>query len=377
MNNKFKSSFYNIIPLSRKNNVLRYNKIKKQLTTNKLIKSFSPKNNYNLGKSENVSFNNNSNYYSNSQIFNDNVTNNYEQKNKNINIGNNLNKSDNFLLNNYNYNNNLEDKYKKIIKLNQKSRLKRIYKPYWFEGVEKIIEKESNDPKIPKGLEYINLFIKQFNIKQFNESSNYNKIYKKRINESDIFFNNEENKIENYKNKKNKSNSYKYLVNFNNDSDIFLLKNDENSIKKSGEICYITKKYDNLIKYSANNQSKTGWGLKVLKPCLLNHNSSDRNLFNYRIKNITRTRKEIEDRCKLDYNSFQPTHKQKGLSEFYDLTNKIESHDNIDYLNKYNKFPNIFHKNDNFCNESFKIHNCYKNLLDEPFKRYRKKNFSL
>jgi hypothetical protein len=75
-----------------------------------------------------------------------------------------LEEQDNNLLKKNNYNN-LEEKFENIMKLNQKSRLKRIYKPYWFENVEKMVEKESNDTKIPKGLEYINLLIKNYNKK--------------------------------------------------------------------------------------------------------------------------------------------------------------------------------------------------------------------
>ena len=378
MKNKLKSSFYNIIPIKRKNKFLFLNKNPNKLLFEKLINSnnkiISSQNELIYNKYNNkmifegdkyVHSNNNKSVYDNNINIKNNFKN-YKEKN--------LNKSDNNLFKKNIYNNS-EEKYKNIIKLNQKSRLKRIYKPYWFENVEEIIEKESNDSKIPKGLEYINLLIKNYNKKEFSNYLNYSQIYKKRMDQSDIFFTNEKQKKENNFNIY-KTDKYKNLVNFNNDSDIFLKKNDENSIKKSGEICFNTKKNNSLIKYSANSQSKSGWGLKVLKPSLINCNSSDRNLFNYRIKNINHTRKEIENDCKLNYNNFQPTFKQKGLSEFYDLTNKKDSYDNKDYLDKYKQYPNIFHKNEDFCNESFKIYKSYKNLLDEPFKRFRKKNYS-
>lgn len=380
MKNKLKSSFYNIVPIKRKNNHLVLNKNPNKLLYKKLINSYDSNNSFQINK--------NINEYNNSIIFknNKNINSNYNSNNNNNslyynNIKNkyknddydekNLNKSDNNLFKKNIYNN-LEEKFENIMKLNQKSRLKRIYKPYWFENVEKMVEKESNDTKIPKGLEYINLLIKNYNKKS--DILNY-EIYKKRMSKSDIFFINEkkeENCFNNYNTQK-----YKKLVNFNNDSDIFLLKNDDNSIKKSGEICFNTNKNVNKIKYSANSESKTGWGLKVLKPSLINCNSSDRNLFNYRIKNINHTRKEIENDCKLRHNNFNPTFKQKGLSEFYDLTNRKDFYDNNqDYLEKYNQYPNIFHKNEDFCNECFKIYKSYKNLLDEPFKRFRKKNYS-
>ena len=375
MKNKLKSSFYNIIPIKRKNKFLFLNKNPNKLLFEKLINS----NNKIISSQNELIYNK----YNNKMIFEGDKyvhsNNNKSVYDNNINIKNNfkndkeknLNKSDNNLFKKNIYNNS-EEKYKNIIKLNQKSRLKRIYKPYWFENVEEIIEKESNDSKIPKGLEYINLLIKNYNKKS--DLLNY-EIYKKRMNKSDIFFINEKNE-ENFFN--NYTQKYKKLVNFNNDSDIFLIKNDDNSIKKSGEICFNTNKNVNKIKYSANSESKTGWGLKVLKPSLINCNSSDRNLFNYRIKNINHTRKEIENDCKLRHNNFNPTFKQKGLSEFYDLTNRKDFYDNNqDYLEKYNQYPNIFHKNEDFCNESFKIYKSYKNLLDEPFKRFRKKFYSL
>ena len=122
-------------------------------------------------------------------------------------------------------------------------------------------------------------------------------------------------------NKKITSQNRKDLYSKFRDSDIFNLRKDKNIINKSGEHSFFSKRIkNNNVIYNANNETLLGWKLRKPLPCFMNYSSSEYSLLNREMKNIGNTKEGIIEEVKKISESFNPTHKQKGLTEFIHLS---------------------------------------------------------
>ena len=105
-------------------------------------------------------------------------------------------------------------------------------------------------------------------------------------------------------------------------------------------------------------------------PCFMNYTSSKFDLFNREMKNIGKTKEAIIEEVKQLSESFNPTHKQKGLTEFLMLSRVSAPNVNEDYLKALNDNPNVFKKKNNFSSEYYDIYNKYNSLCDKPFQKF-------
>ena len=196
--------------------------------------------------------------------------------------------------------------YQDIIKIGIRERM---YKPYLWDNIDKKELINQRDKLMPKGFQFYEKLLKKENKKYF--ENNYiiknqpdrklipvliRDMYKEKIEESDIFFQNKNIKKKDLLNEisKNKEIAMKTFYS----SDIFNKKIDPSIIKKSGEISYFKnkekkeeKKIDNL-KFNKNTETPKGWGIRESFPCLLNYSSTKFNPLNPGIKNFCKT-KEI------------------------------------------------------------------------------------
>ena len=154
------------------------------------------------------------------------------------------------------------------------------------------------------------------------------------------------------------------------DSDIFNLRKDMNIIKKSGENSFFKetqRKKGNI--YNANNETLLGWKLRKPLPSFLNYTSTKYHLLNREMMNTGKTKENIIKEAKKISEDFNPTHKQKGLTEFIELSRVSAANINIDYNKAINDNPNIFRKQNNLSSEYYDIFGHYRNICDKPFQK--------
>ena len=282
------------------------------------------------------------------------------------------------------------------------SRKERLYKPQcWDNASYEQIKKGQRDKLMPEGYEFYeknllennknyikNNYVKinNTNIKEKKKNSNIElennkspvekesilirKLNKLNQYKSNIFF--EERRDDN-KNKekypkiieKKRSLYSKYL-----DSDIFNLRNNYQIKKKSGEHSFFEENKPKKNMYNSNNETLLGWKLRKPMPSFLNYESSKFNLFNRDMKNTGKTKENIIKEVKKVDENFNPTHKQKGLTEFIELSRVSAPNINVDYNKAINEDPNIFKKKNNISSEFYDLHNHYNNLCDKPFQKF-------
>lgn len=282
------------------------------------------------------------------------------------------------------------------------SRKERLYKPQcWDRETFEQIKKKQRDKLMPEGYEFYekSLFennknyiknnyvkINKTNIKENKTSSNNNlennksqiekqpilirKLNKLNQYKSNIFFveKRDDNKNKDISKKiieKKRSMYSKYL-----DSDIFNLRKDDRIIKKSGEHSFFGENKLKKNMYNSNNETLLGWKLRKPMPSLLNYESSKYNLFNRDMKNTGKTKENIINEAKKVSENFIPTHKQKGLTEFIELSRVSAPNINVDYNKAINEDPNIFKKKNNLSSEFYDLHNHYNNICDKPFQKF-------
>ena len=263
------------------------------------------------------------------------------------------------------------------------SRKERLYKPYCWDNYDiKDIKKKQKDRLMPEGYEFY-----EKNIMDINKNyiqNNYVKIKHpkdyilvRRLNKinnskSNIFFleNEDNNKLNSY-HKEIASENRRSIYARYQDSDIFNLRKDKNIIEKSGEHSFfVGNKNKKNASYNANNETLLGWKLRKPLPCFMNYTSSKFDLFNREMKNIGKTKEAIIEEVKQLSESFNPTHKQKGLTEFLMLSRVSAPNVNEDYLKALNDNPNVFKKKNNFSSEYYDIYNKYNSLCDKPFQKF-------
>ena len=155
------------------------------------------------------------------------------------------------------------------------------------------------------------------------------------------------------------------------DSDIFNLRKDMNIIKKSGENSFFKetqRKKGNI--YNANNETLLGWKLRKPLPSFLNYTSTKYHLLNREMMNTGKTKENIIKEVKKISEDFNPTHKQKGLTEFIDLSRVSAPNINEDYNKAIKDDPNVFKKKNNFSSEYYDIYNQYNSLCEKPFQKF-------
>ncbi len=174
----------------------------------------------------------------------------------------------------------------------------------------------------------------------------------------------ERSKFDNVKLDKNQQ-IFRQNVNFYNSSDIFNNRQmDQNIIKKSGEKSMFT----HLNKaYTSNSPSYSDWHPSYSKQTLFNHTNSEQHLLNPLIKTTSRLKREILQKEDLEH----ITHRQKGISEFCDITRNGSPNPNREFLKVFKGNKSPFNKTKNICSEyAFMSHN-YKDLCGPA---YGKKN---
>jgi len=250
----------------------------------------------------------------------------------------------------------------KEIKKEQKDRLK----PEGYDFQEKII------------LDNAKNYVKNNYVKIKDAPKDYiliRKLNKLKNYKSNIFFleNEDNNKISLYK-KEITSDKRRNIYAKYQDSDIFNLRKDKNIIEKSGEHSFFIgnnqNNNNNNAVYNSNNETLLGWKLRKPLPCFMNYTSSKFDLFNRDMKNISKTKENIIEEVKKLSESFNPTHKQKGLTEFIHLSRVSAPNVNKDYHKAINDNPNVFKKKNNFSSEYYDIYNKYNSLCEKPFQKF-------
>ena len=186
---------------------------------------------------------------------------------------------------------------------------------------------------------------------------------KEKVNNSDIFFlqkNNKENidleHNNNYIKKKN------YNIYFN--SDIFNIKNDEINIKKIGEK-YLFNNQNN-IKYTSSKESQSSWQNNIYKDPINNFSSKNYNILSPNRKNNFLNKDDIYKSLKK-----KPLNKQKGLGNYMDSANNNSSHFGQEYSKCYKSNPNCFKKVTEICANFGDLFLHYKNMCDQPFHKIK------
>ena len=196
-----------------------------------------------------------------------------------------------------------------------------------------------------------------------NFSSYTTKTMLDRIHTTDIFF--LKNQSENEKKQINKYNifreNYKKNTEKYYDSDIFNIKPiKENDILKSGEKYLYNKKTRN--KYSNIESSESEWeaNKKLIFP--------SSNLPSKPFDILSPNRKSFIDNKK----NFQTFHLQKGIMEYYDLTQVNSANVNKKYQSAYLKDFNAFHKIHGICSDFYDSYGKNKELVSKPFVKEKK-----
>ena len=196
-----------------------------------------------------------------------------------------------------------------------------------------------------------------------NFSSYTTKTMLDKIHNTDIFF--LKNQSENEKKQINKYNifreNYKKNTEKYYDSDIFNIKPiKENDILKSGEKYLYNKKTRN--KYSNIESSESEWeaNKKLIFP--------SSNLPSKPFDILSPNRKSIIDNKK----NFQTFHLQKGIMEYYDLTQVNSANVNKKYQSAYLKDFNAFHKIHGICSDFYDSYGKNKELVSKPFVKEKK-----
>ncbi len=183
--------------------------------------------------------------------------------------------------------------------------------------------------------------------------------------ESDIFFTKNPKFIEGNNNfNKIQKNSLKSKAIDYQDSDIFMLKNNNLSLEKNAEK-YLESK-NKIAVYNSSSRSNSEWQPNSANASLLNHGSTKHNILNPDAKNYSKTKEQIIAES-ISLNNFNPIFKQKSLCEFLDLTRVGVPNPNKEYLNALKKSKNGFGREANICSTYLDLHRMYRGISDRPF----------
>lgn len=233
--------------------------------------------------------------------------------------------------------------------------------------------------------------------RQFHELGSNQKLINKKMTDSDVFFlkensynktiktNNNENINLNYDNlvknynilnesikKENfKSENYKKIERHKYvNSDIFSLKNDQTSLNKIGEK-YLFRENNSMInseefikaKFNSSSRSRSEWAPKNNITSLMNHESTNYDFFNSKIKKRFLTKANITNMA----NGFNPNKIQKSISEILDLNRVGVPNSNKVYVKAFEDDKNVFKRKNNVCQDFSNLYKKYQNLCEKPF----------
>lgn len=187
------------------------------------------------------------------------------------------------------------------------------YRPFWLEGYNED-NNNNKDKYIPKGFKWVERLINE-ETKKINKSFSIRESIRKHNCESDIF--NIKYKIINQSNTERRNYQKTSIFNLTN----YKFKNIEEN------------KNNSCFKYTSIRESNSFWEPKIIMPSLLNYSSTSKNLFNENIKNISKTKKEIEDDCHKINPNFNCGYKQNSICDFMNITRVYSPSPNKDYLN--------------------------------------------
>ena len=288
-----------------------------------------------------------------------------------------INNITNNLINNYNINN--KNNLDKNEQINNKSN-QTNQKNQKSENKEQFIypSTKRNDRWMPKNFQNYDLLVKNPNIllNKLKDDSKKRKMpfltskeIKQKMNETDIFF---------VKSKKIMKNILAEKVNNSNlytDSDIFAMKNDVVNLSKCGET-YLFKS-NSTKKYTSANESNSKWEPSSNLPNLVNYPSKEFNILCPDKKYYNNTRQKILENCKNKINNinnqdiknifFNPTHKQKGLSEFIDITQNGSGNPGREFVKAFKENPLCFQQNSDVCATYGDVHLDYRPTCTRPF----------
>jgi len=146
------------------------------------------------------------------------------------------------------------------------------------------------------------------------------------------------------------------------ESDIFNF-NERISKDKTSEFYTIPEKRNVPKPYTVSNVSNSAWKALNAHPNLINHGSTGYHLLNPGMKNLTKTKKEI-----MDYEAFNPIHRQKMLSEYTDITRVGGPNPGHEFrkIHTQNKF--LFNRTADLCTKTLDNHaKNYKDICLKPF----------
>ena len=236
-----------------------------------------------------------------------------------------------------------------------------------------------NDSWMPKNYKNYELLVKNPNLLflKLKEDSLKRKIpfdtskeISKKMYDSDVFFAKNKTKINEVFPKKNNSTIY-------TNSDIFCIKKDTVSLSKCGET-YLFKSFSKN-KYTPVNESNSKWEPSSNLPNLMNYTSKEFNIISPDKKTNSKTRPKIIEESKIRFKNnniidennknlfFNPTNKQKGISEFIDITQNGSGNPGREFVKSFKDNSLCFHKNSDVCATFGDIHLDYKNICTRPF----------
>ena len=238
---------------------------------------------------------------------------------------------------------------------------------------------QRNDSWMPKNYKNYELLVKNPNLLflKLKEDSLKRKIpfdtskeISKKMYDSDVFFAKNKKKINEVFPKKNNSTIY-------TNSDIFCIKKDTGSLSKCGET-YLFKSFSKN-KYTPANESNSKWEPSSNLPNLMNYTSKEFNIISPDKKTNSKTWPKIIEESKIRFKNnniidennknlfFNPTHKQKGISEFIDITQNGSGNPGREFVKSFKDNSLCFHKNSDVCATFGDIHLDYKNICTRPF----------
>ena len=240
-----------------------------------------------------------------------------------------------------------------------------------------------NDKWMPKNYQNYELLVKNPNLlyHKLKDDSTKRKMaflnskeISKKMNETDIFFVKNQIISKNILNKKNDSS------NLYTDSDIFCMKNDIVNLSKCGET-YLFKS-NSSRKYTTANESNSKWKPKSNMPNFMNYPSTDFNILCPNKINYIKTKPSIIEECKNKVKNnddpavkkniyFNPTHKQKGLGEFIDITQNGSGNPGREFIKIFKENPFCCQKNSDVCAAFGDIHIDYNHTCTKPFMKER------
>ena len=189
-----------------------------------------------------------------------------------------------------------------------------------------------------------------------------------KMNDTDVFF------TKNKKILKNVFNQKKNISSVYSDSDIYSIKNDIPLLSRCGET-YLFKNNSNN-KYTSVNESNSKWKPSSNLPNLINYSSIEYNILSPGTKSNNHTKQNIIEECKNKTKNennifFNPTHKQKGLSEFIDITQNGSGNLGKEFEKFFKENPFCCHQKSEVCGTFGDIHLNYKSTCTRPFIKNR------